>query len=345
MNLSDNMEIKDLLDELTGVPAVSGCENNIATLLSKKLSDYGKVEIDSVNNVICTFGEGKHFLLDAHIDQIGMIVKAVTDDGFIKLDKCGGIDNRMLTASEVSVWGKKEVRGVISSLPPHLQSKDDEKKVPSLGDVAVDVGMTKEEAKSIISLGDRVTFRRVFMPLLGSQICSSALDDRAGVASILLALEKLKNVKAKITVLFSSQEEVGLRGAKVGSFIDDIDEAICVDVSFGYTPACKKSDCGEIGKGVMIGFSPILDNKISRDMVSLAKQCGISFQQEIMGGGHTGTNADVITVSKRGIKTSLLSVPQKYMHSPVEVVDTSDIEATASLIAEYIKKKAGEENA
>ena len=345
MNLSDNMEIKDLLDELTGVPAVSGCENNIAILLLKKLSEYGKVEIDSVNNVICTFGEGKHFLLDAHIDQIGMIVKAISNDGFIKLDKCGGIDNRMLTASEVSIWGKKEVRGVISSLPPHLQSKDDEKKVPSLGDVAVDVGMTKEEAEAVISLGDRVTFRRVFMPLLGSRICSSALDDRAGVASILLALEKLKNVKAKITVLFSSQEEVGLRGAKVGSFIDDIDEAICVDVSFGYTPACKKSDCGEIGKGVMIGFSPILDNKMSRDMVSVAEQSGISFQQEIMGGGHTGTNADVITVSKSGIKTSLLSVPQKYMHSPVEVVDTSDIEATASLIAEYIKMKAGEENA
>ena len=79
------MEIKELLDELTGVPAVSGCENNIAALLSKKLSDYGKVEIDSVNNVTCTFGEGKHFLLDAHIDQIGMIVKAVTDNGFIKL--------------------------------------------------------------------------------------------------------------------------------------------------------------------------------------------------------------------------------------------------------------------
>lgn len=342
MNLSDNMKTIELLKELTQVPAVSGCEESVAALLCDKLSAFGEAKIDELNNVSCTFGEGRHFLLDAHIDQIGMIVKAITDDGFVKLDKCGGIDNRMLTASEVSIWGKREVRGVISSLPPHLQSKDDEKKVPSLDEVAVDVGMTKSEAESVISPGDRVTFKRVFTPLLGSRVCSCALDDRSGVAAILLALEKLKGINAKITVLFSSQEELGLRGAKVGSFVDDVDEAICVDVSFGYTPACKKSDCGEVGKGVMIGFSPILDSSMSRQMVELAKSSDIPYQQEVMGGGHTGTNADVITVSKKGIKTSLLSIPQKYMHSPVEIVDTRDVEATASLIAEYIKHRAGD---
>lgn len=344
MNLN-NKEIIQLLKKLTDVPAVSGCESDFAHLLSDMLTPFGKAKIDSMNNVSCTFGEGTHFLLDAHIDQIGMIVKAVTDDGFIKLDKCGGIDNRMLTASEVSIWGKKEVRGVISSLPPHLQSKDDKKNVASLDDLAVDVGMTKEEAEQLISLGDRATFKRVFTPLMNNQICSNSLDNRAGVCAVLLALEKLKGVNAKITVLFTSQEEVGLRGAKTGSFIDGVDEAICVDVSFAYTPFCKKSECGEIGKGAMIGFSPILSNNMSRAMKNVAIKKGIAFQEEIMGGGHTGTDADVISVSRCGIKTSLLSIPQKYMHSPVEVVNVDDIDSTACLIAEYIKQRVGDDNA
>lgn len=339
------MEIKDLLKKLTSVVGVSGCENSIASCLADMLAEYGEVTTDAMNNVKCTFGSGKHFLLDAHLDEIGMIVKSITDDGFIKVDKCGGIDNRMLTASEVSIWGKKEIKGVISSLPPHLQTKGDEKKVPSLDDISIDVGMSKQEVTEFVSLGDRVTFKRNFYELLSNQICSSVLDDRSGVCAILLALEKLKDVNAKITVLFSSQEEVGTRGAITGSYIDDVDEAVSVDVSFGYTPACKKTDCGEIGKGVMIGVSPILDKTMSDTMIKIAKNNNIPYQIEVMGGGHTGTNADVITVSKKGIRTSLLSIPQKYMHSPVEVVNVCDIQATADLIAEYIKSRVGDNNA
>lgn len=339
------MEIIELLKELTSHIGVSGYEDEISSYLQYKLKKYGSVTVDSMNNVKCTFGEGRHFLLEAHIDEIGMIVKSITDDGFIKVDKCGGIDNRMLTASEVSIWGKKECKGVISSLPPHLHSGSDEKKVPSLDEVSIDVGMTKDEAKKFISPGDRVTFKRNFYPLLSDQICSSVLDDRAGVCALLLACEKLKDTNAKITVLLSSQEEVGTRGAKSGAYNDDIDEAICVDVSFGYTPACKKSDCGELGKGVMIGVSPILDKNMSDTMISVAKKNDIPYQIEVMGGGHTGTDADVITVCKQGIKTSLLSIPQKYMHSPVEVVSISDIEATADLITQYIKSKVGDSNA
>ena len=145
--------------------------------------------------------------------------------------------------------------------------------------------------------------------------------------------------------MFSSQDEVGTRGASVGPYAKSVDEAIAVDVSFGWTPFCKKSDCGEIGKGPMIGFSPILDKKMSNALVSVAEKNGIPYQKEIMGGGHTGTNADTITVSESGIKTALISIPEKYMHSPIEVVDITDVENTARLIAEYVKERAGEVNA
>ena len=108
---------------------------------------------------------------------------------------------------------------------------------------------------------------------------------------------------------------------------------------------CKKSDCGEIGKGPMIGISPILDSKMSNDIKLTAEKYNIPYQIEVMGGGHTGTNADVITVNEKGIKTALISIPEKYMHSPVEVVDTADVENTASLIVAYAKARVGEINA
>ena len=198
------MNTVQLLKKLTSAVGVSGAENSVCSVLRDILSDYGDVTVDSLNNVKCEFGQGFHFLLDAHLDEIGMIVKSITDDGFIKVDKCGGIDCRMLLASEVSV----------SNLPPHLQKKGDSKKVPSFDEISIDVGMTKEEAQKVISLGDRVTFKRNFTQLAGTQISSSVLDDRSGVASIILALDELKKINAKFTILFSSQEELGLRGTK-----------------------------------------------------------------------------------------------------------------------------------
>lgn len=339
------MNTVELLKKLTAPVAVSGAEENIEDVLKEILEPYGEVTADSLGNVYCTFGEGYHFLLDAHQDEIGFIVREITKDGFLKISNVGGVDRRMLLASEVSVWGDKEYRGIISTLPPHLQKADDEKNAPEIDSIAIDIGMTADQAEKHISPGDRVTFRRNFTKLAGRQISASALDDRAGIASIILALEKLKNVNAKITAVFSSQEEVGTRGAKVVPYGKNIDEAIAVDVSFGYTPMCDKSDCGEIGKGPMIGISPVLDKQISKMLKTVAEKNNIPHQLEVMGGGHTGTDADVITVCSYGIRTALISIPEKYMHSPIEVVDTADIENTAELIAVYIKEKAGDVNA
>ena len=338
------MNTAQILKKLTSAVAVSGAEENITKILKDVLAPYGEVSVDSMNNVICTFGSGYHFLLDAHLDEIGMIVRGISDDGFLKVAPVGGIDRRMLLGSEVSVWGKEELFGVISTLPPHLQN-DDEKKAPEFDDISIDIGMTKGEAEKLVSPGDRVTFRRNFNELYGTRISSSVLDDRCGVAAIILALDELKDINAKITVLFSSQEEVGTRGAKTGAFAKNVDEAIAVDVSFGYTPSCKKSECGELGKGPMIGFSPILNSEMSKKLVSVAEKNSINYQHEVMGGGHTGTNADVITVTESGIKTALISIPEKYMHSPIEIIDTDDVENTAKLIAAYIKERAGEINA
>ena len=336
--------ITKLLKELTHTVGVAGCEENIVRLLENKLSEYGEVTVDSMNNVCCTFGEGYHFLLDAHLDEIGFVVTEITEDGFLKISNCGGIDTRPLPAMEVSIWGREEIRGVISTLPPHLQTSDDEKKVPKLSELSVDTGLSKEQLEKIVSCGDRVTFKRNFTPLLNGLISASCLDDRSGVAAILMSLDNLKKLPCKITVMFSSQEEVGTRGAKAGVYDKYADEAIVVDVSFAYTPGCDKSECGEISKGGMIGFSPILDRNMSNALVSAATEENIPFTREIMS-GKTGTNADVISISQSGIKTALISIPEKYMHQRVEVVDTADIESVSRLICAYIGKKVGDLNA
>lgn len=340
------MNTLELLEKLCTPVAVSGAENNIVDVLCEMLKPYGEVEVDSLNNVYCHIGsKGKHILLDAHLDEIGFVVKEITNDGFIKVSNVGGIDRRMLLGSEVSVWGDKEYRGVISTLPPHLQKADDERKSPEIDEISIDIGLSQQEAEKGVSLGDRVTFKRQFNKLLGYQVTSNVLDDRSGVAAIFLALDELKELNANVTVVFSSQEEVGTRGAKVVAYERAVDEAIVVDVSFGYTPKCDKKDCGEIGKGVMIGMSPILDREMSRSMVDIAQKYNIPYQIEVMGGGHTGTNADVISISEYGIKTALLSIPEKYMHSPIEVVDTRDVESVANLIVAYVKERLVDLNA
>ena len=334
------METLELLKNLTAGAALSGCEDNIYSILSEILSQYGDVSTDSMKNVFCTFGSGKHFLFDAHMDEIGLIVTSVTDGGFLKFSSSGGVDRRFLPASEVTVLAQENLRGVICSVPPHLRS-DKDKKVNEISELAVDIGYSREEALKLVSPGDRIVFNHRFNNLCGSLVVSNCLDDRCGVAALILTLERLKKLPVKITLMISSQEEVGTRGAKAGAFSVDANEAICVDVSFGYSPQCSKDDCGFLSKGAMIGFSPTLDKDISHALVKCAEKNNIPYQKEIMN-GKTGTNADVITVSKSGVKCGLISIPLRYMHTPSEVIDIKDVEATANLIAAYISERAGD---
>ncbi len=337
------MDTLKLLKKLTAAGALSGCEDALHNDLRTILEQYGEVRTDGMKNIFCTFGQGPHFLLDAHMDEIGLIVTSITDDGFLKFSASGGVDRRFLPASEVTVLGKRRLRGVVCSVPPHLRSNK-EKKVNDISDLAVDIGFSKDEAEKLVEPGDRILFHHQFDELCGSKVVSNCLDDRCGVASLLLTLDRLKKIPAKITVMISAQEEVGTRGATAGAFSVDADEAICVDVSFGYSPQCSKEDCGMVSGGAMIGFSPVLDQAISRSLVKCAEKNHIPYQKEIMN-GKTGTNADVITVSKSGVKCGLISIPLRYMHTPSEVIDVKDVEATADLIAAYISERAGEWNA
>ena len=337
------MNLTEKIMTLANAYGVSGDENVVAELALSYLKEYTTDCYIKNGNVIGNFGNRadnkKHVLIDAHIDQIGFVVTYITDEGFLKIANCGGIDRRLLLAQQVVVLGKEKIKGVICSIPPHLEKSGDESKVPELSDISIDIGMTKEQAEKLISYGDTVVFNQHCNKLQGDRITGAALDDRCGIAAILCALEILQNteINCTYTVLFSAQEEIGERGAKIGVYDINPDIAIAVDVSFALTSDDSELKCGHMGKGCMIGIAPTLDRDLSNQMIDIAERNNLPYQKEIMN-GVTGTNADRFSVNAGGVKAVTLSIPLKYMHTPVEVISVSDVENTAQLIASYIKE-------
>lgn len=341
--MNNYSEVSALLEELCAASGVSGAENEAAKTAAALLSKYMPAKVDNLGSVTGTTGEGDvHILLDAHLDQIGLVVTAIDADGFLKVTKCGGADIRVLAAAEVTVHGKEKLFGVITSTPPHLAKPDEADKAAGFDDMAVDIGMSAEQAKKLVSAGDRITFNGSYSKLLGSRVCSPSIDDRAGVAAILRCLEliKAKKLNCKISVMFSVQEETGGSGAQAGAFAANADEAIAVDVSFASAPGVSGEKYASLGGGTMIGFGPSLDYAMSRKLSNIAKDKNIPNQPEVMG-GKTGTNCDEIQVAGRGVKTALLSIPLRNMHTAAEVCDLEDIESTARLMAEYIIERGG----
>ncbi len=339
-------DIYGLLAKLTEKSGVSGDEKAAATASMKLLKNYMPCKIDTMGNVVGTRkGEGKGILLEAHIDQIGFCVTAIDEKGFLKFTKCGGADERVLPASQVEVWGRKKLDGVIISVPPHLKNgEEDEKTVKSAQELAIDIGMSKEEAESVVSPGDRVSLTGELQTLFnGNRAAGASIDNRCGVAVILYALKLLeeKNCSRRISVLFSTREETTGSGAVTGSYALDYGEAIAVDVSFADAPGIPPEQTSPMGSGATIGFSPVLSHKMSCEMRKLAEDCGIPFTCEVMG-GMTGTDADKVSAVRCGTQMGLVSIPIRNMHTAAEVVDTSDMLAASRLIAEYVMKAGGE---
>lgn len=339
------MDIKDTLRKLTDASGVSGDESCACDAALELLREYApNAETDAFGNVTAVISCGdpaaKTLMLDAHIDQIGMIVSYIDNGGFLKVGACGGLDMRTMLAQSVTVHGREKLHGVVCTLPPHVAS--DHSKVPEVGDIAIDIGMDKEQAEKYISLGDRVTVDSSYRQL-DELISAPSVDDRGGVCVILRALELLKDrrLRCNIAVCFSAQEETGERGAKQAAFRLAPDEAIVVDVSFGRTPDSAPHETAELGSGAMIGVSAVLDRGMTQQLKSLAEKNSIPYTVEVMPSS-TGTNADAISVTRSGVRCCTVSIPIRYMHTPIETVDVRDIEAAAQLIAAYA---GGDENA
>lgn len=273
-------------------------------------------------------------MLEAHVDEIAMTVTAISDDGFLSVSAVGGIDPRILPASRVKIWGKEEIFGVFCSTPPHLSKGEDE--CSDITDMYVDT-LLGERAKEVIKVGDMVTFAAETVELLNGRVAAKSLDDRAACAVLVELSKRFEKAKLplNVTLLFADAEEIGCRGSKTATFTLNPNEAVAIDVSFASAPDVSKEKYSALGGGALIGISPILNKKITDKLIKIATEKEIPHQKEVMG-GTTGTDSDAITVTKSGVPCGLVSIPQRNMHTPTEVVDLGDIMGVCDILEEYV---------
>ena len=335
--------MKKLLFDLCSANGVSGCEGSVTKIAKLIMGTYADVDCDINGNLIASFGkpDAKYsIMLDAHIDQIGLIITHITPDGFVKASPCGGIDRRVIQSERFIILSDKPVPCISCSTPPHLSSGNDDKAVAA-DNIWFDTGISGDRLKELVSLGDRIVFDGRPRELLNNRITSMALDNRAGVAAVMYCGDLLKNhdLSCRVIISLSTREEVNMLGAKTAAFSYYPSEAIAVDVSFAKQSGVPSEKSGNIDEGPMIGFSPVLDKEISGKLLTAANVKKLKYQCEVMGGA-TGTNADVISSTRGGIRTGLVSIPLRSMHTGAEVVSLNDVAATGELLAEYILERS-----
>ena len=331
--------MQKLIWHLSNLRGISGHEYRINREIARLFKPFSDcVEIDSLGSVIacrkCGILNAPKVMIEAHIDEIGLMVTSVTDEGFVTFTDVGGVDQRILPSAEVIIHGKMDVRGVIGTPPPDAAEQDSSFNRDIL---AIDTGLDPETVKSLITVGDSITLPQSVGMLGKKQMSAKTMDDRASVAALIACMKKLRGEKLNCDVYAAAavQEEVGCRGGKTTSFGIEPDMAIAVDVTHGITPDNSKSAFA-IGSGAVISVGPNIHPAMAKRIEATAKDNGIKYSIDV-DGGNTGTDAWEIQVSGKGIATALLSIPLKYMHTPVETLAVSDVKAVADLLAEFIK--------
>lgn len=334
------MEFADILKSLCSVSSISGNESTIVSTVKELCPKNAEIICDNIGNIKITLSpkNAKHkILLDAHCDQLGFVVTGFCQNGFIKVAPVGSIDVRTLYGCRVEVLAKQRLDGVFSTVPPHLQKDGDSKKFPAVEDIAIDVGLSKNEVCSLAKIGDFVAIKNEFLFLNQNRVCSSGIDNKVSVAILLYVLRRISQFPLKntsVTLLLSVQEELGMRGAQAAEFSADC--VISLDASFADYPGAPKDKTAKLGSGPMLGISPVLSASLMRSIESAAQNKNIPFQYEVMSGS-TGTNADKLSLCA-DIPCALISIPILNMHSAVEITDLRDGCCCADLIDGFLRE-------
>ena len=327
--------MRQALERLCTCTAPSGFEAPAAAVAAELLRPLvDEVSIDRMGNVLgvrrSKTPNAPKLLLDAHLDEIGLIVTGV-EDGFLRFRSIGGVDPRMLPGRELVVLTDPPLRGLVA-----CPAGGDENKSVPLNELYVDVGLSQEEAERAVPVGTPMVYRAGCFPLGEEQMCGKSMDDRACFVTLLRAAELLrdKELDVELHILGSTREEVSGAGAVVGTWAVAPDFCVAVDVTHGKTPDGPADKTFELGGGPAIGVGPNMTRWMTERMIAKAKEHGIPYQMEIMS-GHTGTNGWEMQISREGVATSVLSLPLKYMHTPVETLSLADMEGVAQLLAAF----------
>ncbi|MDD4262920.1 MAG: M42 family metallopeptidase [Firmicutes bacterium] len=336
------MDLAELLNSLSETSGVSGYETMAADLIAGRwLPMADEIRRDALGNVIALKkgkGHGK-LLLAAHIDEIGLMVKKIDENGFIRFATVGGFDFRTLVAQEVTIHGKEDLRGVIGAKPPHLQSPNDQKKAYPKDEFYIDVGLKREKVDELVRIGDIITINRQVQKLAGQRYAGKSFDDRACVVMLTACFERLTQINHNLDVYLVAtvQEEVGTRGALVSSYGINPDLAVAVDVCHGEFPGVRSDKGFILGKGPVISMGPDTHPRILDKLKEVADEGKIPYQLDASTSAR-GTDAWAIQIARSGVACSLLSLPLRYMHTSVETLDLGDIKEGGRLLAEFALK-------
>ncbi len=340
-------ESVNFLRDLVAAPSPSGFEGPAQKVWMDRTAPFAdEVKVDVHGNAIAVLNPGgsPRIMLAGHTDEVGFMVKYISDEGFISFATIGGVDIHLAPARRVAIHSDKgPVIGVVGKKPIHLmdpQNRANQKL--EWHQLWIDIGAKdRKEAEKKVALGDAVTFLDGFEILSGDCVIGRGFDDKAGsfTVSEVLRLLKGKTIKAAVFAVSTVQEELGLRGAKTSAHGIDPDIGIATDVTFASDhPDTDKKQLGEIslGKGPVIARGPNINPRVYSRLVKLAQAGKIPYQVEASPRA-TGTDANVIQMTRSGVAAALVSIPNRYMHTPVEMVNLVDMENTARLLAAYIE--------
>ena len=332
------------LKDLLSTPGTSGGEQAIQQVVRSFVQPFADtVTTDVHGNVLATVNSAGRptILLDAHCDQIGLIVRHIDSSGFIRVNPIGGWDIQILLGQRVVVHSSSgPLPGVIARKPIHLLDPEERKSVPKIRELLVDIGSASEaETRELVSIGDFITPEPCLRELRNGRLSGVAMDDRTGVWVIMNALRIVAERKpaAKVVAVSSVQEEIGLRGATTSAFNVHPDVAIAVDVTHATDcPGIDQNEFGriEIGKGPVIVRGANANPHVYRILMDQAKLNAIPVQINALGYPASNDGA-TIQLSRGGCAAGLVTIPNRYMHSPVELVAESDLEQAALLLAEF----------
>jgi len=341
----------DFLKELVTTPSPSGFEEPAQKVWQEYVKPFvDEVKKDVHGNVIGIINPNGHpkLMLSGHCDEIGFMISYINEKGFIYFRAIGGIDVNMLPTQRVIIHNKKNrVLGVIGKKAIHLMDDEERKRAssPKIDSLWIDIGTKKKsDTEKLVSIGDPITFAAGFEFLKNDLIVSRGFDDKMGsfvVAETLRLLSKQK-IKAAVYGVSTVQEEIGLRGARTSAYGISPDVGIAIDVTHSSDyPGSNPNITGEIklGKGPAISRGANINPIVFDLLVNIAKARKIPYQIEASPGA-TGTDANAIQVNKEGVATGLVSVPNRYMHTPVEVIAMSDLDNAAKLLANFAAKLA-----
>ena len=342
MSLSENLE------KLSNACGVAGREEEVRNLMIKMMKPYvDEIIVDKLENVIAT-RKGKKtapkVMLAAHMDEIGLMVKTLSKEGFLQFAKMGGIDDRILLAQKVIVHTDKgSLQGIIGSKPPHIQKEEERKKIINYDELFIDIGAESKEdaAKMGVKVGDTVAFDTKYSKISNDIAIGKAFDDRVGCAAMVETLKLLEKTDCTIYAVGTVQEEVGLRGAATAAFGVDPDVGIALDVTIaGDVPGVREFDTTvKMGKGPTLTVSDsglITHPKVLRLLLEVAEESKIDYQLEtgLMG----STDAARISLTRQGVPSGTVSIPTRYIHSPCGMLSLRDAECTAKLTAAAIHR-------